>query len=111
VVAFRGLLEELLIFCELLGIREGDAVYPLEGIVIRVAEPVGCRVLHRSQHGVVDFRNLAHLGDHECLDASCMRHMRAHAEVDHRSTAIYRGRGVIWDLCLDKVELILVVLN
>jgi hypothetical protein len=41
VVAFRSLLKELLIFRELLGIREGDTVYPLEGVVIRVAEPVG----------------------------------------------------------------------
>jgi hypothetical protein len=45
VVTFRSLLEELLVFCELLGIGEGDAVYPLEGIVIRVAEPIGCGML------------------------------------------------------------------
>lgn len=46
-VTFRSLLQELLVFCELLGIGEGDAVYPLEGIVTRVAEPVGCGMLQQ----------------------------------------------------------------
>ena len=37
VVTLRSFLEELLVFCELLGIGEGDTVYPLEGVVIGVA--------------------------------------------------------------------------
>ena len=46
-VTFGSLLEELLVFCKLLGIGEGDTVYPLEGVVIRVAEPIGCGMLHK----------------------------------------------------------------
>lgn len=45
VVTLRSFLEELLVFCELLGIGEGDAVYPLKGVVIGVAEPVRCGML------------------------------------------------------------------
>ena len=50
-VAFGSLLEELLVFRELLGIGEGDAVYPLEGVVVRVAEPIGRRMLRKVSKG------------------------------------------------------------
>ena len=76
-VTFRSLLQELLVFCELLRIGEGDAVYPLEGVVTCVAKPVRCGMLQQGQHTMVGIGNVAYLGDHECLDAACMWHMRA----------------------------------
>ena len=44
-VPFGGLLLEVLPLLELLGVGEGDAVDALEGLGVRLALPVGGRVL------------------------------------------------------------------
>ena len=52
----------------------------------------------------------AHLGDHEGLDLAGVRDVRAHTQVDHRSTAVHRRRRAVRDFGLDEVFLVFVVL-
>ena len=56
-------------------------------------------------------KSLLYLCDHERLDLTRMRDMRADAQVDHRATAVHRRRFAVGDLRLDKVLLVLVVLH
>lgn len=51
------------------------------------------------------------LGDHESLDLSGVRNMRADAKIDHGTTTVDRGGGTIGNFGLDEVLLVFVVLQ
>jgi hypothetical protein len=55
-------------------------------------------------------RILTYLRDHERLDLSRVGDMRADAEIDHRTTPVYRRGRAIRNLRLDKVLFVLIVL-
>ena len=95
VVTSRSLGKELLVLRQLLRVWERDTVYALQRIVGGIAEEVRRRVLR----------------DHHRLDLTRVRYMRADAEVNHGSAAIYRRRGAVWYLRVDKMKLVLVVLE
>lgn len=50
------------------------------------------------------------LGDHECLDLAGVWYMRSDTEIYHRSTTIHSGRCAVWNLGLDQVLFVFVVL-
>jgi hypothetical protein len=52
-----------------------------------------------------------YLGDHECLDLTSVWYMRTDTEIYHWSTTINSGGGTIWDLGLDQVLFVSVVLR
>ena len=65
----------------------------------------------KSTYFLVAIWKRTHLGDHERLDSSGMRNVRTNAEIDHRAATIDSGGCAIWNLGLDEVLLVLVVLH
>lgn len=87
--------EELLVLGHLLLVRKANTVEALQRVVCLVAQEVRRRRLEDA-HG---------------LDTASVRDVRPNAKVNHGSTAVYRRRGAVWDLRLNDVLLVLVVLE
>ena len=94
-------------------VGEGDAVYTLQGVVFRITQKVGCRVLQQRQSDCDEIainHASADLGNHECLDLASMRNMRPDTQIDHWPATVNGGGRTIGNLGLDEVFLVLVVL-
>jgi hypothetical protein len=52
-----------------------------------------------------------YLSDHECLDLSSVWYMRTDTEIYHRSTTIDSGGSTVWNLGLDQVFFVFIVLR
>jgi hypothetical protein len=50
------------------------------------------------------------LGDHECLDLAGVWYMRTDTKIYHRSTTIHSGGGAVWNLGLDQVLFVFIIL-
>lgn len=112
-IPFRGLLQEFLIFDELLLIWEGDSVNSLQGIVVGIPKEIRSGILSSHFNTRLQRKTCAgptYLGDHESLNFPGMWDVRANAEIDHWSTPIHSRGGTVWDLGLDELFLVLVVL-
>ena len=114
VISLLGFLDELLVFCELLAIRERNTVESLKSVVLGICQEVGRRVLQRA---VSDAKATsrdgleAHFGDGHGLDSSGMRYVGTSTEIDQRSTSVHGRRGTVGHLVLDVVLLVFVVLR
>jgi hypothetical protein len=108
-VPFRGFFKEMLVLDHLLFIWEGDAVDSLERVILGVAKPVGRRILDIRTR----FRKKRepNLHDGECLDSTRVWDMRTGTQVNEWTTSIDRGTPPIRNLVLDKVDLVLAVLE
>ena len=95
VVVLLRLLHLLLPLLQLLGVREGNSVHTLEGVVFSVTQPVTGAILH---HG-------------ETLDERGVGKMRTHAKINQGTTAVHAGHGIISHLAGDNLELEGVVLE
>ena len=95
VVALGGLGQKVLVFGHLLLIRERNTIQTLQRVILLVTQEVRGRVLE-DRHG---------------FDAACVRNVRANTQVNHRTAAVHGSRRAIWDLRVDNVDLVLVVLE
>ena len=93
-IALSSLRKEVLVLRQLLLVGEGDTVDTLQRLIVRVAEEVRGRVL----------------GDHHRLDFASMRNVRADAEINHRSAAVYSRGGAVGNFGLNEILFELVVL-
>ena len=82
-------------FCHLFSIWEGNTIDSLQRIIFGIPQKVRSRVLE----------------DRKGFNTTRMREMRSSTEINQRPASIDRRGRTIWDLGLDELDLVLVVLE
>jgi hypothetical protein len=93
VVALLGLLDHDFVLLHQLGVREGDTVHALQGVVGSAAEPVRGR---RTQHL-------------KRFHSTCVRHVRTAAQINERAAAVRSGVAAIGNFVGNDLHLECVV--
>jgi len=94
----------------LLLVGEGDTVNTLERVIVGVSQEVGSGVLREGLEWRRCRKLATYFGDHECLDLTSVRDVRANTKVDHGTTSIDSSGTSVRYFRFDEILLVFVIL-